>query len=305
MIRQRTLKREYRFEGKGLHSGLHVVMTVAPAPADHGIVFFRKDIAEDAYIEALADYVTYTQRGTTLEKGDIKISTIEHILSALTGLGVDNALITLDSFEAPILDGSALPFVQAFMPDGTVEQDAPKNYYEVKEPIHYKDEQTGSELTLLPADDYIIDLSIDYNSSVLGIQKAYFDKNTDFATEIAPCRTFVFFHELEFLFNNNLIKGGDLENAIVIVEKPVADEELERMASLFNVKTVTRLPSGYLDHIKLHFPNECARHKLLDIIGDFTLIGRPLKCKVIAEKSGHKINTCVAKIVREKIKSEK
>ncbi len=305
MTRQRTLKKQYRFEGKGLHTGAHVEMTVAPAPADYGIVFLRKDLGENAFIEALADYVTFTQRGTTLEKGEIRISTIEHVLSALTGLGVDNALITLDASEAPILDGSSLPFVQAFLEDGVEEQDAPKNFYEVKEPIHYKDEQTGSELTLLPADDYIIDLSIDYNSRVLGVQKAYYDCNTDFAKEIAPCRTFVFFHELEFLFNHGLIKGGDLENAIVIVENPVEDSELERMASLFGVQKVSRLDSGYLDHIRLHFPNECARHKLLDIIGDFTLVGRPLKCKVIAEKSGHKINTCMAKIVREKIKSDK
>lgn len=302
--KQNTLKREYTFQGKGLHSGLHVTVKLSPAPADFGIRFLRKDLGDDAYIEALVDYVTYTQRGTTLEKGAVRISTLEHLMSALTGMGVDNALVTIDNFEVPILDGSALPYVQAIGADGLQELDAPRRYYEVREKIHYRDEETGSELTILPDDRFSVDLTIDFNSRVLGVQKAYFDDNTDYAKEIAPCRTFVFFHELEFLFRNNLIKGGDLENALVIVEHPVPEETLSRMAALFNVDKVDCLPEGYLDNVRLHFSNECARHKLLDLIGDFSLIGTRIKGKVIADKSGHRINTTVARIVRDMIKNE-
>lgn len=303
--KQKTLKKEYTFQGKGLHSGLHVTVTVSPAPIDYGIRFLRKDLGDDAYIEALVDYVTYTQRGTTLEKGNVRISTLEHLMAALTGMGVDNALVTLDNFEVPILDGSALPYVKAIGADGLVEQDAPRRYYVVKEEIRYRDEATGSELVILPDLHFSVDLTIDFNSNVIGVQNAFYDENTDFAKEIAPCRTFVFFHELEYLFKNNLIKGGDLENALVIVEHPVPEETLSRMAALFNVDKVDRLPEGYLDNVKLHYANECARHKLLDLIGDFSLIGMRIKGKVIADKSGHRINTAMARIVRDKIKNGK
>lgn len=298
---QRTLKREYIFEGKGLHSGMEVTMVVAPAPENTGVRFYRKDIAQDVYIGALADYVTSTQRSTTLEKGNIRISTTEHLLSALYGLGVDNAYVTLDTFEVPILDGSALPYTQAISADGLQEQNARRKYYEVKEKIYHKDEKSGSEITILPDDDFSIDLSIDFNSKVLGVQNAHYDKSIDFVKELAPSRTFVFFHELEFLLKNNLIKGGDLGNAIVIVEHPVSDKELDRITALFNISNVKRISEGYLDNVSLHFPNECARHKLLDLIGDLFLVGCRIKGKVIAEKSGHKINTDVAKILREKI----
>lgn len=301
---QKTLKRDYIFEGKGLHSGLKVTMRVSPAPAGTGILFHREDLGPDAVIGAVADYVTTTQRGTTLEKGDIRISTIEHLLSAFSGMGVDNALVTLNAPEAPILDGSALPYVQAFGADGLVEQDAPRTYYEIKEKISYRDESSGSEIVIEPDNGFSVDLTIDFNSHVLGVQKVHYDEGTDYAAEVAPCRTFVFFHELEFLFRNNLIKGGDLENAVVIVEHPVPEEDLARMAALFNVEKVDRLPDGYLDNVKLHFPDECARHKLLDLIGDFSLIGYRIKGKITADKSGHKINTTVARIVREMIKKE-
>lgn len=301
---QKTLKREYIFEGKGLHTGLKVNMKLSPAPAGSGIRFVREDIGPDAVIEAVADYVTTTQRGTTLEKGDIRISTIEHLLSAFSGMGVDNAVVTLNAPEAPILDGSALPYVQAISADGLQEQDAPRNYYIVKEKISYRDDKSGSEITIEPADDFSVDLTIDFNSHVLGVQTIHYDGSTDYAAEVAPCRTFVFFHELEFLFKNNLIKGGDLENALVIVERPVPEEDLARMAALFNVEKVDRLPDGYLDNVRLHFPNECARHKLLDLLGDFSLIGCRIKGKVKADKSGHKINTTVARIVRERINAE-
>lgn len=296
---QNTLKKSYIFEGKGLHSGLKVKMTISPAPVNTGIIFIRQDLGDDVRIPAVVDFVTHTQRGTTLENGEAKVSTIEHILSTFVGLGVDNAYIYLSSFEAPIMDGSAKPFAEAISADGLQMQDALRKYYTIKEKIHFQDPKTGSELTILPSDDYSIDLSIDYNSHVLGVQRASYSSKTDYLKEIAPCRTFVFFHELEFLFNNNLIKGGDLENAIVIVEHSVPQDTLDKMAALFNVRRIERVPEGYLDNIKLRFPNECARHKLLDVMGDFSLIGYRIKGRVIANKSGHQINTQVAKLIRE------
>lgn len=301
---QKTLKKEYTFEGKGLHSGIKVKMRISPAPAGYGIRFIREDLGPDAEIEALADYVTATQRGTTLEKGAVGVSTIEHLLSALTGLGVDNAKVTVSAPEIPILDGSALPYVKAICADGLQEQDEPRSYFKIQETVHYRDEKTGSEISIYPADEFSVDLTVDFNSHVLGIQKIHFDRTVNYASDVAPCRTFAFFHELEYLFNNNLIKGGDLENAIVIVEHPVSDETLERMAALFNVGKVDVLPEGYLNNVSLHFPDECGRHKLLDLIGDFTLIGTRIKGRVVADKSGHKINTAVARIVREMVKNE-
>ena len=302
---QRTLRKEYIFEGKGLHSGKKVKMTLCPAPEGSGIRFLREDLGPDAVIEAVADYVTTTQRGTTLEKGEIRVSTAEHLLSAFSGMGVDNALVRLDSLEVPILDGSALPYVRAIAADGLQEQDAPRTYYSVKEEVTVEDPASGSRITISPAEDFSVDLTIDFNSHVLGVQEIHYDGAVDYASEVAPCRTFVFFHELEFLFNNNLIKGGDLENALVIVEKPVSEDALSRMAALFNVEKVGVLPDGYLDNVRLHFPNECARHKLLDLIGDFSLIGTRIRGRVTARKSGHRINTDMARIVREMIKNNK
>lgn len=299
--KQKTLNKVYQFEGKGLHSGVISRMKIRPSEENTGIRFLRSDIGPDAYIEAISDYVTYTQRGTTFEKGQIRISTAEHLLAAFNGLGIDNAIVELDSFEVPILDGSALPYTNAILKDGLAEQAAERLYYSIPEQISYRDEKSGSEITVLPADSFSVDLTIDFGSRVLGVQKAHYDENTDFASQIAPCKTFVFFHELEFLFKNNLIKGGDLENALVIVENPVEEEELSRMAEIFNVEKIKRLESGYLDNVSLHFDNECARHKLLDILGDFMLVGHRIKGKIIASKSGHKINTTVARIIREQL----
>lgn len=296
---QHTLKKSYSFSGKGLHSGKHVNMTIGPAPVNFGIKFKRTDLQGEAVIDAFVDYVTTTARGTTLENGEVKISTLEHLMATLYGLNVDNALISIDSQEVPILDGSAFLYVDKISTDGLFEQDAPRRYLEIKNKIFYMDEQSGSEITILPDDTFSIDLMIDYNSKVLGNQYARLTPQTDFTSEIAPCRTFVFFHELEPLFKNNLIKGGDLDNAIVIVEHPVPQNELDRLADLFNVKTLERAPEGYLNHIELRFPNECARHKLLDILGDFSLVGMPLKAKVIGYKTGHRINTIVARKLRE------
>ncbi len=299
--KQHTLKCKYTFEGKGLHTGRNVTMTLESAPAGHGIKFKRVDLGEDAIIDALVDYVTTTARGTTLEKGEVKISTLEHLMATFNGLGVDNALVSIDAQEVPILDGSAKPYVEAICRDGLVEQDAPRKYIELKEKIVYKDEKSGSEIVIMPDDHFSVDLMIDFNSKVLGNQYSRLDGTTDFARDIAPCRTFVFFHELEPLFRNNLIKGGDLDNAIVIVEHPVPQEELDRLAGVFNTSSLERAPEGYLNHLELRFQNECARHKLLDLMGDFSLVGAPIKAKVIAYKSGHRINTEVARVIRKLI----
>ena len=272
-------------------------MTVSPAPADTGIVFKRTDIGEDAMVEALAENVSSTARSTTISKGDASVSTIEHILSALTGMGVDNALIEIDNVEVPILDGSAKPYIEAIWKDGFQEQDAPRKYIELKETVEVVNEK-GSVIRLEPADDFSYDIKIDFNSRVLGVQHAQWDSSVVYPEEIGVCRTFVFFHEIEFLFNNGLVKGGDVDNAIVIVEHPVTKEQVDNMSRLFNVPSLEVREDGYLSNLKLRFTNECARHKLLDLIGDLRLCGGFLKAKITAEKAGHGINTTAAKHVR-------
>ena len=294
---QQTLRKSYLFEGKGLHTGRIARMTVSPAPADTGIVFKRTDIGEDALVEALAENVSSTARSTTISKGDASVSTIEHILSALTGMGVDNALIEIDNVEVPILDGSAKPYIDAIWKDGFQEQDAPRKYIELKETVEVVNEK-GSIVRLEPADDFYYDIKIDFNSKVLGVQHAQWDASVVYAEEIGVCRTFVFFHEIEFLFNNGLVKGGDVDNAIVIVEHPVTKEQVDNMSRLFNVPSLEVREDGYLSNLKLRFTNECARHKLLDLIGDLRLCGGFLKAKITAEKAGHGINTTAAKHVR-------
>lgn len=272
-------------------------MTVSPAPADTGIVFKRTDIGEDALVEALAENVSNTARSTTISKGDASVSTIEHILSALTGMGVDNALIEIDNVEVPILDGSAKPYIEAIWKDGFQEQDAPRKYIELKETVEVVNEK-GSVVRLEPADDFSYDIKIDFNSKVLGVQHAQWDSSVVYPEEIGVCRTFVFFHEIEFLFNNGLVKGGDVDNAIVIVEHPVTKEQVNNMSRLFNVPSLEVREDGYLSNLQLRFTNECARHKLLDLIGDLRLCGGFLKAKITAEKAGHGINTTAAKQVR-------
>ena len=294
---QQTLRKSYLFEGKGLHTGRVARMTVSPAPADTGIVFKRTDIGQDALVEALAENVSSTARSTTISKGDASVSTIEHILSALTGMGVDNALIEIDNVEVPILDGSAKPYIEAIWKDGFQEQDAPRKYIELKETVEVVNEK-GSIVRLEPADDFYYDIKIDFNSKVLGVQHAQWDASVVYAEEIGVCRTFVFFHEIEFLFNNGLVKGGDVDNAIVIVEHPVSKEQVDNMSRLFNVPSLEVREDGYLSNLKLRFTNECARHKLLDLIGDLRLCGGFLKAKITAEKAGHGINTTAAKHVR-------
>ena len=299
---QQTLRKSYLFEGKGLHTGRVARMTVSPAPADTGIVFKRTDIGEDALVEALAENVSSTARSTTISKGDASVSTIEHILSALTGMGVDNALIEIDNVEVPIIDGSAKPYIEAIWKDGFQEQDAPRKYIELKETVEVVNEK-GSVVRLEPAEDFSYDIKIDFNSRVLGVQHAQWDSSVVYPEEIGVCRTFVFFHEIEFLFNNGLVKGGDVDNAIVIVEHPVTKEQMDNMSRLFNVPSLEVREDGYLSNLQLRFTNECARHKLLDLIGDLRLCGGFLKAKITAEKAGHGINTTAARQVRAVLSS--
>ena len=295
---QQTVKKSYSFEGKGLHTGRVAKMTINPAPADTGIRFRRTDLGEDAYIDALAENVSSTARSTTISCGDASVSTIEHVMSALTGMGVDNAIIDIDNIEVPILDGSAKPYVDAIWADGFQQQDAPRRYVELTETVEIRNDEKGSVVRIEPAEEFSYDIKVDFNSRVLGVQNAHWDSSVVYPEEIGICRTFVFFHEIEFLYNNNLVKGGDVDNAIVIVEHPVTDEQVARMSQLFNVPALTVREDGYLSNLVLRFPNECARHKLLDLIGDLRLCGGFLKAKVTAEKAGHGINTAAAKAVR-------
>ena len=295
---QQTLKKSYSFEGKGLHTGRVAKMTINPAPADTGIRFRRTDIGDDAYVPALAENVSCTARSTTISCGDASVTTIEHVLSALTGMGVDNALIDIDNVEVPILDGSAKPYIDAIWADGFDTQNAPRKYIELKETIEIRHEEKGAVVRIEPAEEFSYGIKIDFNSRVLGVQHATWNDSVVYAEEIGTCRTFVFFHELEFLFNNGLVKGGDVENAIVIVEHPVTQEQVTRMSDLFNVPALEVREDGYLSNLVLRFGNECARHKLLDLIGDLRLCGGFLKAKVTAEKAGHGINTTAAKAVR-------
>lgn len=299
---QQTLKKSYSFEGKGLHTGRIAKMTINPAPADTGIRFRRIDMGEDSYVDALAENVSSTARSTTISSGEVSVTTIEHVLSALTGMGVDNALIDIDNIEVPILDGSAKPYIDAIWADGFQQQDSPRRYIEIKETIEIKNEEKGSLVRIEPAEEFSYEIMVDFNSRVLGVQHAQWNKDIIYPEEIGICRTFVFFHELEFLFNNGLVKGGDVENAIVIVEHPVTDEQIERMTNLFNVPKLKVREDGYLSNLKLRFPNECSRHKMLDLIGDLRLCGGFLKAKVTAEKAGHGINTTAAKAVRMALK---
>ena len=274
-------------------------MTVSPAPADTGIRFVRTDIGEDAMIEALAENVSSTARSTTISCGNISVSTIEHLLSALTGMGVDNALISIDNAEIPILDGSARPYVKAFMEAGIEELDVPRRLIRIEKEIEVKDEKSGAYLKVTPSDKPEIDITVDFGSRILGVQSASWTMDTDYAVEIGPCRTFVFFHEIEFLAKNGLVKGGDMDNAIVIVEHPVSDAQVEAVCSALGFQKLSITDSGYLNNLQLHFPDECGRHKLLDIIGDLRLCGGWLGAKVTAFKPGHTINTNAAKAIRQ------
>ena len=300
---QQTLRKSYSFEGKGLHTGKVARMIVGPAPVDTGIIFRRTDLGEGAQVEALAENVSSTARSTTISNGEASVSTIEHVLSALTGMGVDNAYIDIDNIEVPILDGSAKPYIDAIWADGFEQQDAPRRYIEMKETVEIVNEEKGSIVRIEPAEEFSYSIKVDFNSRVLGVQNAQWNPSVEYPKEVGVCRTFVFFHEIEFLFNNGLVKGGDVDNAIVIVEHPVTKEQVENMSSLFNIPALEVREDGYLSNLQLRFDNECARHKLLDLIGDLRLCGGFLKAKVTAEKAGHGINTTAAKAVRKSLRA--
>ena len=299
-MNQQTLIREYRFEGRGLHTGKYAHLILKPAPADYGIRFVRTDL--DIEIPALASKVSRTDRSTTISEGEASVVTIEHLMSALTGLGVDNARIEIDNEEVPILDGSAVRYVRAIAPDGLQEQDAPRVYLEFSEAFEVRDEQTGSWVRVTPADRLSFEVTVDFNSRVLGVQSAHWSETADYVGQVAPCRTFVFFHELEFLAARGLVKGGDVDNAIVIVEHPASKEQIDKMCRFFGQPRLGVTPQGYLSNIKLHFPNECGRHKLLDLIGDMRLMGGFPKARISAYKPGHTINSVATRAALDKFK---
>ncbi|MGN6215128.1 bifunctional UDP-3-O-[3-hydroxymyristoyl] N-acetylglucosamine deacetylase/3-hydroxyacyl-ACP dehydratase [Parafilimonas sp.] len=303
--KQHTLANAITISGTGLHTGVLVDMKLNPAHPGFGIQFQRTDLPGSSAIKADCDFVTDTSRGTTLQIGEAKVSTIEHLLAALTGMGVDNVLIELNGPEVPIMDGSSQPFIEHIEEAGVLEQEAAKAWYSIEENIYYFDEDKRVEMTALPSTNYRITTLIDFNSPVLGTQHAGLKNMHDFKAEIAPCRTFCFLHELEMLLDNNLIKGGDINNAIVIVDKVIGDAELKRLQKVFKKDRIEVKSEGYLNNLELRFPNEPARHKLLDIVGDLTLVGYPLKANIIANRPGHSSNVAFAKKIKQYIKKNK
>ncbi|NOY37983.1 MAG: bifunctional UDP-3-O-[3-hydroxymyristoyl] N-acetylglucosamine deacetylase/3-hydroxyacyl-ACP dehydratase [Chlorobi bacterium] len=300
--KQKTITSEISLTGKGLHTGIDVTLTFKPASAGHGYVFCRSDLPDKPLIHAVAENVVETTRGTTLEENGVKVATIEHVLAALNGLGIDNALIEIKGPEAPIMGGSSLKFVEALRKAGIKELDAEKDYFIVTEKITFSDEERGADLIVYPDDHLSINVLIDYNSRVLGNQYAILNHPEEFEREIANCRTFVFFHELEGLARMNKIKGGDMDNAIVILDRKVEQAEIDRIADLFHKPHIKANSEGVLNNIDLHYPNEPARHKLLDLMGDIALVGKPLKGKIVATRPGHKANTEFARLIRQAIK---
>lgn len=301
--KQRTIGKPVSLSGPGLHTGVNVTLTLNPAEENSGFRFRRVDLEGQPVVRALVDHVVYTQRGTVLQDGEAKVSTIEHCLAALRGLGVDNCLIDVTGPEAPILDGSSKFFVEAILSAGIVEQSADREYFEVREKMMVEDAETGSYIIALPDNHFSAQVMISFDKSLLlANQFATLESLDHFAREISPCRTFVFLHELEPLLKNNLIKGGDLDNAIIIIDRPVEQAELDRLATLFNKPKVEVKPTGILNNLELHFTNEPARHKLLDVIGDLTLCGSPVKGRIIASKPGHKINAEFTKLLRKEIR---
>tara|TARA_B110000902_G_scaffold192090_1_gene217637 strand:+ start:1035 stop:2426 length:1392 start_codon:yes stop_codon:yes gene_type:complete len=303
--KQKTIQSEITLSGVGLHTGNIVSMTLKPAPINHGFAFSRVDLEGSPTIEAKAEYVVTTQRGTNLEKNGVKIQTSEHVLAAAVGLDIDNLLIEIDASEPPIMDGSSKFFVEALEKAGIKEQEAYIEEYIVKEVISYKDEISGSEIILMPADEYQVTTMVDFGTKILGTQNATLDRISDFKEEIADARTFSFLHEIEMLLENDLIKGGDLNNAIVYVDKELSESTMQKLKKAFKKDDIAVKPNGILDNLTLHWANEAARHKLLDVIGDLALTGVRIRGKVIANKPGHLINTQFAKKLAKIIKSEK
>ena len=303
--KQHTIASKVTISGTGLHTGVMVDMTLNPANAGFGIQFQRVDLPNKPVIKADCDLVTDTSRGTTLQVDDAKVSTVEHILAALVGMGIDNVLIELNGPEIPIMDGSSEPFIELIEEVGVSEQEAAKIWYSLDENIYHYDEVKRVEMVALPAMEYQITTLIDFNSPVLGTQHAGLKTMKEFKQEIAPCRTFCFLHELEMLLEHNLVKGGDINNAIVVVDKPVTEEEMARLAKAFKRDKIEIKSEGYLNNLELRFSNEPARHKLLDVVGDLALIGYPIKARIIANRPGHSTNIAFAKKIKQYIKKNR
>ena len=303
--KQHTLASSVSISGTGLHTGIKVDMTLKPANAGFGYQFQRIDLPGQPIIKADCDLVTDTSRGTTLEENGVKINTVEHVLAALVGMGIDNCQIEMNGPETPIMDGSSEPFVDIIKDAGIVEQDAAKAWYSIDTNISHYDEKKRVEMVAMPSIDYKITTLIDFNSPVLGTQHAGLKTMKDFQTEIAPCRTFCFLHELEMLLDNNLVKGGDINNAIVVVDKKVTEEEMARLAKAFKRDKIEVKSEGYLNNLELRFPNEPARHKLLDVVGDLALIGYPIKAHIMANRPGHSSNVDFARKIKHYIKKNK
>lgn len=304
MVKQKTIKAEISLTGVGLHTGKEVKMTFKPAPVNNGFTFVRVDLEGHPVIEADANYVVNTQRGTNLEKLGVKIQTPEHVLAALVGCDLDNVIIELNASELPIMDGSSKYFVEALEKAEIEEQNAKRNVYVVKEVISFTDEASGSEILIMPSDHYSVTTMVDFGTKILGTQNATMKSISEFKTEISESRTFSFLHELEALLDNGLIKGGDLNNAIVYVDKDISEATMENLKVAFGKETINVKPNGILDNLTLHYPNEAARHKLLDVLGDLALIGTKIQGKVIANKPGHFVNTQFAKKMAKMIKIE-
>ena len=302
MQKQKTLAASFSLKGKGLHTGLDIEITFNPAPENHGYKIKRTDLEGQPVIDALAEHVVATQRGTVLKKNDVQVSTIEHAMAALYALEIDNCLIEVNAPEFPILDGSARYFVEGIQKVGSVEQNAPRDYYIVKHKIEVKDEESGASLIILPDEKFSVNVLISFDSPVLNNQFASMNDLSEFPSELAASRTFVFVREIEMLLNNNLIKGGDLDNAIVIYDQKLPQESLDKLADMMNVPHLNLKELGYINHEPLVFDNEPARHKLLDVIGDVALVGKPIRGRIIATRPGHKINNQFARMIRKDIK---
>jgi UDP-3-O-[3-hydroxymyristoyl] N-acetylglucosamine deacetylase/3-hydroxyacyl-[acyl-carrier-protein] dehydratase len=303
--KQHTLSSVASIQGTGLHTGAFVNMNLKPAQPGYGFVFQRVDLPNQPTIKADCDLVVDTSRGTTLEENGARVSTVEHVLAALVGMGVDNCHIEINGPELPIMDGSSMPFVEIIEDAGILEQDAAKSWYSIGDNISYFDEARRVEITALPSTEYKVTTLIDFNSPVLGTQHAQLKRLSDFKAEVAPCRTFVFLHELEMLLENNLIKGGDINNAIVVVDKPITEEAKEKLKGAFKKDNIEIQGEGYLNNLKLRYPNEPARHKLLDVVGDLALVGYPVKTHIIAHRPGHAANVEFARLVKQYIKKNK
>lgn len=300
--KQRTILEAVTISGAGLHTGKQVTLTFKPAVENHGIKFCRVDLENKPVIDAIADYVVDTSRGTTIEHEGVRLITIEHVMASIAGLGIDNILVEVDAEEMPIMDGSSRFFVMALENAGIKEQKEDREYFESFDTVSFKDDKRNSEMVLIPDDKYRLSVMIDFQSRVIGTQYASIKDIKEFKESISDCRTFVFLHELELLINNNLVKGGDLSNAIVFVDKVISQEELDKLAVHFNKPKISVLKEGILNNLELRSHNEPARHKLLDVIGDLALIGKPIKGHVIATRPGHSVNTSFAKLIRDEIK---